>query len=167
MNSIQLLLCLKFGMEIHCYPVLTATCASARNCISLILVKDNSLYSFLKKSVDIRFTHFADYILPIESTKTTSMGDVSTGVLEKNIEYVRSKYKAKMIWCIKTYIIAYVKMKKIRIYYVKPTAQLVFKKWFPKDGPTCRRQVVNPRHQTSQGHSAAKPENPLQNIQVE
>ena len=32
-----------------------------------------------------------------------------------------------MIWCIKTYIIAYVK-KKIRfiIHYVKPTAQLLF-----------------------------------------
>ena len=34
-----------------------------------------------------------------------------------------------MIWCIKTYIIAYVKTKKIRfiIHYVKPTAQLLFK----------------------------------------
>ena len=29
------------------------------------------------------------------------------------------------------------------IQYVKPTAQLVFKNWFPKGGPTCRRQVVN------------------------
>ena len=33
------------------------------------------------------------------------------------------------------------------IQYVKPTAQLVFKNRFPKGGPTCRRQVVNPRHQ--------------------
>ena len=35
-----------------------------------------------------------------------------------------------MIWCIKTYIIAYVKTpKKIKfiIHYVKPTAQLLFK----------------------------------------
>ena len=34
-----------------------------------------------------------------------------------------------MIWCIKTYIIAYVKTQKIRfiIHYVKPTAQLLFK----------------------------------------
>ena len=31
----------------------------------------------------------------IESTKTTSMEDVSTGVLEKNKEYFRSKDKAK------------------------------------------------------------------------
>ena len=39
-----------------------------------------------------------------------------------------------MIWCIKTYIIAYVKIKKWRytIQYVKPTAQLVFKINFQK-----------------------------------
>ena len=74
-----------------------------------------------------------------------------------------------MIWCIKTYIIAYVKTQKIRfiIHYVKPTAQLLFKIRFPKGGPTRRRQVVNPRHQTPQGQSVAKPETPLQNIQVE
>ena len=34
------------------------------------------------------------------------------------------------------------------IHYVKPTAKLLFKIRFPKGGPTCRRQVVNPRHQT-------------------
>ena len=39
------------------------------------------------------------------------------------------------------------------ILYVKPTAHLVFKNRFPKGGPTCRRQVVNPRHQTPQGQS--------------
>ena len=57
--------------------------------------------------------------------------------------------------------------KKIRliIHYVKPTAQLLFKIWFPKGGPTCRRQVVNPRHQTPQGQSVAKPETPLQMIE--
>ena len=69
-----------------------------------------------------------------------------------------------------TYIIAYVKtQKKIRfiIHYVKPTAQLLFRIRFPKGGPTCRRQVVNPRHQTSQGQSVAKPETPLQNIQMQ
>ena len=74
-----------------------------------------------------------------------------------------------MIWCIKTYIIAYVKTQKIRliIHYVKPTAQLLFKIRFPNGGPTSRRQVVNPRHQTLQGQSVAKPETPLHNIQVE
>ena len=74
-----------------------------------------------------------------------------------------------MIWCIKTYMIAYVKTQKIRfiIHHVKPTAQMLFKIRFPKGGPTCRRQVVNPRHQTPQGQSVAKPETPLQNIQVE
>ena len=52
--------------------------------------------------------------------------------------------------------------KKIRfiIQYVKPTAQLLFRIRFPKGGPTCRRQVVNPRHQTPQGQSVAKPETP-------
>ena len=46
------------------------------------------------------------------------MEDVSTGVLEKNKEYLRSKDKApKMIWCNKTYIIAYVKLQKNKIYY--------------------------------------------------
>ena len=40
-----------------------------------------------------------------------------------------------MIWCIKTYIIAYVKIQKkwrYTIQYVKPTAQLVFKIDFQK-----------------------------------
>ena len=74
-----------------------------------------------------------------------------------------------MIWCIKTYIIAYVKTQKIRyiIHYVKPTAKLLFEIRFPNSGPTCRRQVVNPRHKTPQEQSVAKPETPLQNIQVE
>ena len=68
------------------------------------------------------------------------------------------------------YIIAYVKKQKkwrYTIHYVKPTAQLLFKNRFPKGGPTCRRQVVNPRHQTLQVQSVAKPETPLQNIQDE
>ena len=41
-----------------------------------------------------------------------------------------------MIWCIKTYIIAYVKIQKkwrYTIHYVKPTAQLLFKIGFQKD----------------------------------
>ena len=39
-----------------------------------------------------------------------------------------------MIWCIKTYIIAYVKTQKIRVinHYVKSTAQLFKKIDFPK-----------------------------------
>ena len=50
------------------------------------------------------------------------------------------------------------------IHCIKPTVQLLFKIRFPKGGPTCRRQVINPRHQTPQGQSVAKPETPLQNI---
>ena len=70
---------------------------------------------------------------------------------------------------ITTYIIAYVKTHKKRyiIHYVKPTAQLSFKIRFPKGGPPCRRQVVNPRHKTPQEQSVAKPEIPLQKIQIE
>ena len=50
---------------------------------------------------------------------------------------------------------------KIYYQYVKPTAQLVFKNRFPKGRPTCRRQVVNPRHQTSQGQTSCKAWNSL------
>ena len=42
------------------------------------------------------------------------------------------------------------------VHYVKPTAQLLFKSRFPNGGPTCRRQVVNPRHQMPQGQSVAR-----------
>ena len=35
--------------------------------------------------------------------------------------------------------------KKYTIHYVIPTAQLLFKNRFPKGGPTCRKQVINPR----------------------
>ena len=98
------------------------------------------------------------------------MEDVSTGVLEKNKEYLGSKDKAKndmMYQDIYNYICQNTKKMKIYYQYVKPTAQLVFKNRFPKGGPTCRRHVVNPRHQTPQGQLVAKPETPLQNIQVE
>ena len=47
------------------------------------------------------------------------------------------------------------------IHHVTPTAQLLFKSRFPKGGPTCRKQVFNPRHQTPQGQSVAKPETEL------
>ena len=45
--------------------------------------------------------------------------------------------------------------------YVKSTTQLLLTSKFPKSGLTYRRQVVNPRHQTPQGQSVAKPETPL------
>ena len=74
-----------------------------------------------------------------------------------------------MIWCIKTYIIAYVKIKKIKIYYPVCQTYSPTGVWnrFPKGGPTCRRQVVNPQDQTSQGQSVAKPETPLQKVRKE
>ena len=81
----------------------------------------------------IRNIHEA-YLL-IESTKTTSVEDVRTGVLEKIKNIQEVKIKQKMMWCIKTYIIAYVKIQKkwrYTIQYVKPTAQLVFKKSISK-----------------------------------
>ena len=48
----------------------------------------------------------------IESAKTTFMEDVSTGVLEKIKNIYEVKIKPKMIWCIKTYIVAYIKIQK-------------------------------------------------------
>ena len=88
----------------------------------------------------------------IESTNTASMEDVSTGLLEKNKEHLKSKGKAKndmLYQDIYSCICRNTKKWRYTIQYVKPTAQLVFKNRFPKGGPTCRRQVVNPRHQTS------------------
>ena len=88
----------------------------------------------------------------------------------KNKEYPRSKDKAQndmMYQDIYNCICQNTKKLRYTIQYVKPTAQLVFKIWFPKGGPTCRRQAANPRHQTSQGQSTSKPETPLQNIQAE
>ena len=49
------------------------------------------------------------------------------------------------------------KYKENTIHYAKTTAQLSFKSRFPKNGPTYRRQVVTPRHQTPEGQSVAKP----------
>ena len=50
-----------------------------------------------------------------------------------------------MIWCIKTYIIAYVKTQKIGfiIHYVKSTAQLLFKIRFPKGGPPGGKWLIH------------------------
>ena len=53
----------------------------------------------------------------VESTKTTSMEDVRTGVLELNKEYLRSQDKAKKCYDVSRHIIAYVKIKKMKIYY--------------------------------------------------
>ena len=58
------------------------------------------------------------------------------------------------------------KQQKIVFPYVKVTNLLSFLIRFPKNGPTYRGQVVNPRHQTPQGQSVAKPGTPLQNILV-
>ena len=124
-------------------------------------------------NISQHLTECTKSIKMIESTRTTSMGDVSTWLLEKikNILEVKIKPKNYMMY---QDIYIYLHMSKYKkttwrytIHYVKHTAQLLFKNRFPKGGPTCRRQVVNPRHQTSQGQSVAKPETPLQNIQVE
>ena len=70
--------------------------------------------------------------------KDYAHGNISTGVLDKNIKhYLRCKDKAE-----------------------KSYAQLLFKSRFPTSGQTYRTQVVNPRHQTPQGQSVAKPEIP-------
>ena len=108
----------------------------------------------------------------IESIKTTSMETVSTGVLDRNKEhYLRSKDKAEKSYDVLRHIQCicqnFKKKWRFIIHYVKPTSRLLFKSRFPKSGQIYRRQVVNPRHQTPQGQSVAKPETPLQKIQVE
>ena len=109
--------------------------------------------------------------LAIESMKTTSMENVSTGIRNKNKEhYSRSKDKAAnhmMYWGIYNCIGQNTKKWRFTIHYAKPTAQLLFKSRVPKSGQTCRKQVVNPRHQTPHGQSVATPGTSLQNIQVE
>ena len=81
----------------------------------------------------------------------------------KNKEYLRSKDKAKnhMIYQDIYNCICHNTQKRYTIHYVTPAAQLLFKNRFPKGGPTYRRQVVNPRHQTPQGQSVTKPDTPL------
>ena len=89
------------------------------------------------------------------------MESVSTGVLYKNKEhYLRSKDKAKKSYDVLRHIQMHMsKYKKgFAIHYIKPTAQLLLKSRFPKSGQAHNRQVVNPRHQTPQGQSVAKPE---------
>ena len=73
--------------------------------------------------------------LPIKSKKTTSMEDVSTGVLEKikNIQEVKIKPKNDMMYQnIYNCICQNTKKWRYTIQYVKPTAQLLFKNRFPK-----------------------------------
>ena len=62
-----------------------------------------------------------------------------------------------MLWCIKIYV----KRCSPLCQVYKPT---IISNLVSKSGPTYKRQVVNPRHQTPHGQSAAKP---LYNIPVE
>ena len=98
------------------------------------------------------------------------METVRTGVLDKHKEhYLRSKDKTgndMMYQDIYNCICQNTKKWRYTTHYVKPTAPLLLKSRFPKGRPACKRQVFNPRHQTPQGKSVAKPETPLQNIQV-
>ena len=56
--------------------------------------------------------------------------------------------------------------KKVVFLYVTLTNLLSFETRFLKNGPTYKRQVINPRHQTPHGQSVANPGTPLQNILV-
>ena len=79
--------------------------------------------------------------------------DVSTGVLEKikDIKELKIKTKNDMMYQDIYNCKRQNTKKRYTIHYVKPTAQMLLKKnHFLKGGPTCRRQVVNPRHQTPQ-----------------
>ena len=89
-------------------------------------------------SKNILISHFwkTPAINAIESMKITSMETVSTGVRDQNKElYLRRKYKAEKAYDVSRHIrLRMSKYKKWRftIQYVKPTAQLFFKIWFPK-----------------------------------
>ena len=68
--------------------------------------------------------------------------------------------------CIKTYTIAYAKIQKnddLQSIMSNLQPNCCLKVDFQK---VDQHTVVNPRHQTPQGQSVAKPETPLQNIQV-
>ena len=93
----------------------------------------------------------------IESTKTTSMEDVSTGVLGKNREYSRSKDKAENHMMYQDIYSCICQNTKKNEDILSSMSNLQPNRCLK----TCRRQVVNPRHQTSQGQSVANPETPL------
>ena len=97
----------------------------------------------------------------IESMKTTSMETVSRGVLDKKEHYLKSKDNAEnshdVLQHIQLHLSKYENKWRSTSHYVILTDQLLFKSRFSKSGQTYRRQVVNPRHQTPQGQSLAKP----------
>ena len=100
------------------------------------------------------------------------MENVRTGVLDKNKEhYLKSKDKAEksydVLSHIKLHVSQYKKNEDLQSIMSNLQPNCCLKVDFQKRGQTCRSQVVNPRHQTPQGQSLAKPETPLQNIQVE
>ena len=55
---------------------------------------------------------------------------------------------------------------KFVLQYVKLTNPPSFQTWFPKSGPTYRRQVVNPRHQTPQGNQSQSLELPCRELSM-
>ena len=87
-----------------------------------------------------------------EIIKTMFMEAISIAVFDRNIEhYLRSKDKSEksydVLRNIQFHMSKYRKNWRFTIHYVKPTAQLLFKSWFPKSGQINRRQVVNQIHQ--------------------
>ena len=122
-------------------------CAEYSECILL-------LSKFWIKICNFHYLLIFFRMYSTESIKTTSMETVSAGVLDKNKAYYwRSKDTAEndmMYQDIYNCICQNTKKWRYTIHYVRPTVQLLFKSRFPKGGPTCRRQVVNPRPQTPQ-----------------
>ena len=59
------------------------------------------------------------------------------------------------MWGIKIYTKHNQNNEKVMLQYVKLTNMLSFQTIFPRSGPTYKRKVVNPRHQTLHGHLVA------------
>ena len=101
---------------------------------------------------------YAVYVVAvsIESIKTTSLENV-TSTWKNKEHYLRSKDKAEKWYDVSRHMQLH--MSKYKIYEdilsimsnLQPNCC-----GFPKGGPTCRKQVVTPRHQTPQGTISCK-----------
>ena len=83
--------------------------------------------------------------------------------IEKIKHYLRHENKVKenkVFYCKALRCEGNRKQQKVVFLYVKLANLLSFYTRFPKSAPTYKRQVVNPRHQTSKGQSVAKPGTP-------
>ena len=150
--------------QLNCFIIYITGPLIASN-IETIIVCSYVFRTLLRSTTKMKRIHAHE----IESIKTTSMENVrSTWEIRNIIQEVKIKPKNDMMYQgIYNCICQNTKKWRYVFHNVKLTTQLLFKNRFRKGGSTCRRQEVNPRHQMPHGQSVAKPETPLQTIQVE